>query len=248
MRDKPPMAEPSISIIVVTFNEEKNLPGLFANLRDQTDRAFDLLLIDGCSSDNSYALIREAVDIVTCHVSEPDFGFYDALNKGVRAVRTDFYLVLGADDRLDTDAIANFRAAAHGADVVVASVRAGGRVRSGYRPGNAWLGPSRTMTSHSVGTLIRTSLHDAFGHYSFRYPTLADWHFLKRVFAAPTIRVHQGAFIAGDFAMDGLSNRNQARTLCELWLVQRETGENPLVQYLLFQGRLLYRPAGSIFR
>lgn len=229
-----------ISVIVVTLNEEKNLPGLFACLREQTDRRFDLIVIDGCSADRTNALVAEAGDLVTHHVSERDFGFYDALNKGVRAVRTEFYLVVGADDRLAPDAIADFRAAAAGADIVVADVEAGGHIRRGFHPEKAWIGPSRTMTSHSVGTLIRVSLHKTFGYYSFRYPTLADWHFLKRAFAASATRVHPAPFVAGTFAMDGLSNRNHARTLCELWLVQRETGESAFVQCLLFQLRLWF--------
>ena len=230
----------SISVIVVTLNEEKNLPGLFACLRGQTDRCFDLIVIDGCSKDKTNALVEEASDLVTCHVIERDFGFYDALNKGVRAVRTKFYLVVGADDRLAPDAIANFRAAAADADIVVADVEAGGQIRRGFHPEKAWIGPSRTMTSHSVGTLIRATLHETYGYYSFRYPTLADWHFLKRIFIAPGARVRSGSFVAGTFAMDGLSNRNHARTLCELWLVQRETGEGARAQYLLFLARLIY--------
>ncbi len=230
----------SISVIVVTLNEERNLPGLFVCLREQTDRRFDLIVMDGCSTDKTNALVTEADDLVTHHVSERDFGFYDALNKAVRAVRTEFYLVLGADDRLAPDTIANFRAAAGCADIVVADVEAGGYVRRGFHPQKAWIGPSRTMTSHSVGTLIRTALHETLGDYSFRYPTLADWHFLKRAFAAPATRVCPAPFVAGTFAMDGLSNRNHARTLCELWLVQRETGEGLTVQYLLFLMRLLY--------
>jgi glycosyltransferase involved in cell wall biosynthesis len=230
----------SISVIVITLNEEKNLPGLFACLRGQTDRRFDLIVIDGCSTDKTNALVAEASDLVTHHVAEQDFGFYDALNKAVRAVRTEFYLVVGADDRLALDAIANFRAVAGNADIVVADVEAGGQIRRGFHPEKAWIGPSRTMTSHSVGTLIRVTLHETFGYYSFRYPTLADWHFLKRIFSAPTTRVHPATFAAGTFAMDGLSNRNHARTLCELWLVQRETGEGSIVQYLLFLARLIY--------
>lgn len=233
-------AAPSISIIVVTLNEMGNLPGLFASLRAQTDREFDLLIVDGQSKDETFALVQESRDIVTYCVSEPDFGFYDALNKGIRAARTDFYLVVGADDRLEPTAIADFRAVASCADIVVAGVRASGRIRQGCKPQNAWLGPSRTLTSHSVGTLIRTRLHRDFGYYSLRYPILADWHFLKRALTAPGSRVAAGSFLAGTFATGGLSTRNFVRTLCELWLVQRETGESAAVQYLLFQMRLLY--------
>lgn len=232
-------ATPSISILVVTLNERDNLPGLFASLRAQTDRRFDLVIVDGKSTDGSYEMIGAATDIVTSHVSEEDFGFYDALNRGVRRLKTDFYLVLGADDRLEPDAVANFRAAAVLADIVVAQVDAGGDLRQGYHPRNAWIGPSRTFTSHSVGTLIRTSLHTKLGLYSFRYPTLADWHFLKKAFASKGVHVAQADFIAGFFNTAGLSNQNFVRTLCELWLVQRETGESPLIQCLLFQARLI---------
>lgn len=232
-------AAATLSVIVVTLNEEKNIPGLFSNLRAQTDRRFDLIVIDGGSIDGTNALVTAAGDLVTYHVSEPDFGFYDALNKAVRAVETEFYLVVGADDRLEPDAIANLRASATKADIVVAGIQVGKQVRRGYRPEKAWIGPSRALTSHSVGTLIRTRLHERLGFYSFRYPILADWHFLKRAFADHEVRVAEVGFITGHFSPTGISNCNFVRTLSELWLVQRETGENPLVQYLLFQARLL---------
>ena len=232
-------ASATISVVIVTLNEEKNLPGLFDNLRAQTDRRFDLLIIDGGSMDGTNALVRMAGDLVTYYVSERDSGIYDALNKAVRVVRTEFYLVLGADDRLAPDAIANYRAASANADIVMAGVRAGKRLRQGCRPELAWIGPSRAITSHSVGTLIRSALHEKFGAYSFRYPVLADWHFIKRALSSPQTRIVSGEFIAGEFCVIGVSNRNFARTLCELWMVQRETGENLLVQYFLFQARLL---------
>jgi glycosyltransferase involved in cell wall biosynthesis len=233
-------ADTSISVIVVTLNEEKNLPGLLECLRGQTDRRFDLIVIDGGSKDATNALVEKAVDLVTYHVTEQDFGFYDALNKAIRAVRTEFYLVVGADDRLAPDAIANFRSAAVAADIVMAEVEAGGQIRRGVHPEKAWIGPSRTITSHSVGALIRTALHDKFGVYSCRYSILADWHFLKRVLSCSQTRIVSGAFVAGRFSMAGVSNRNFVRTLCELWLVQRDTGESAPVQYLLFQLRLFF--------
>ena len=99
-------ASATISVVIVTLNEETNLPGLFDNLRAQTDRRFELRIIDGGSMDGTNALVRMAGDLVTYHVSELEFGFYDALNKAVRAVRTEVYLVIGADDRLAPDTIA----------------------------------------------------------------------------------------------------------------------------------------------
>jgi len=231
--------KPTISVVTVTLNAAKDLPGLISSLRNQTDREFDYVVIDGASRDGTKDIISSAGDIVTYTISEPDRGFFDALNKAVRAVETDFYVVMGADDRFEPDAIANFKKVAEktGADVVIADVKAGKTIRRGYHPERRWLGPARMITSHSVGTCMRTNLHSKFGDYSWRYPLLADSYYVKRLCLSPEVKVVAGNFLSGEFAMDGFSNNNSVRILCEYWWVQRDTGENPLLQYLLFQLR-----------
>ena len=233
--------KPTISVVTVALNAAKHLPGLISSLRDQTDPNFDYVVIDGASGDGTKEIIASARDIVTYTISEPDHGPYDALNKAIRAVKTDFYIVMGADDRLEPNAIANFRKVAEetGADVVIADVKAGKTIRRGYHPDRRWLGPARMITSHSVGTYMRTNLHRRFGDYSWRYPLLADIHYVKRLCLSPEVKVVAGNFLSGEFAMDGLSNSNFVRVLCEYWWVQRDTGENPLLQYLFFQLRAL---------
>lgn len=231
--------KPTISVVTVTLNAAKDLPGLVSSLRNQTDREFEYVVIDGASTDGTKDIIASAADIVTYTISEPDRGFFDALNKAIRAVKTDFYIVMGADDRFDPDAIANFKKVAEstGADVVIADVRAGKIIRRGYHPERRWLGPARMITSHSVGTCMRANLHNRFGDYSWRYPLLADIHYVKRLCLSPEVKVVAGNFLSGEFAMGGFSNNNFVRILCEYWWVQRDTGENPLLQYLLFQIR-----------
>lgn len=43
--------KPTISIITVTFNAAKFLPGLIDSLRAQTDRDFEWIVVDGASTD-----------------------------------------------------------------------------------------------------------------------------------------------------------------------------------------------------
>lgn len=233
--------KPTISVVTVTLNAAKHLPGLVGSLRNQTDPAFDYVVIDGASKDGTKEIIASAGDIVTYTVSEPDHGPYDALNKAIRAVKTDFYIVMGADDRFEPTAIAKFKEVAEKteADVVIADVKAGKTIRRGYHPERRWLGPARMITSHSVGTCMRTNLHNQFGYYSWRYPLLADIHYVKRLCLSPDVKVVAGNFLSGEFAMYGLSNSNFVRSLCEYWWVQRDTGENPFLQYLFFQLRVL---------
>jgi glycosyltransferase involved in cell wall biosynthesis len=232
---------PSISVVTVTLNAEHLLPRLFASLRDQSDRAFDYIVVDGASRDGTWRLVDEARDIVTDAVSEPDCGLYDALNKAVRRVRSEYYLVLGADDTLHRDAIKNYKKAAQdtSADVVVAGVMADDTIRSGFRRNRAWLGHSAMVTSHSVGMLIRSRLHDRFGTYPLRYPLLADGYIIKKICTDASVKTVSADFVAGVFCTEGLSHRSLIRVLCESWQIQIDTGEQPFLQYLLFQIRLI---------
>jgi glycosyltransferase involved in cell wall biosynthesis len=231
----------SISIITATLNCESDLPNLFTSLRQQTDPAFAHIVIDGGSVDKTWSIVESQGELVAYSVSESDHGLYDALNKGVRAARTDFYLVMGADDILYPNAIADFKEAVRvtGADVVIAGVRDARGIRRGFRRARAWLGHAAVVTSHSVGMLIRKSLHDRFGLYSMRYPVMADGYFIKRLCAAEDVKIVPADFVAGEFGIHGVSNHHFARALCESWQIQLDTGESPLIQYLLFQLRLL---------
>lgn len=239
----------TLSIVTVTLNEEKNLPLLLDSLRSQTDIDFNLIVVDGASKDGTIELLRGVNDLELAWISEPDFGFYDALNKALRLVRTDFYLVVGADDQLEPTAVANFKSVAttSNADLVIAAVRMHKHCIKGYHPKRRWLGPPSMYTSHSVGTLIRTSLHQQFGYYSAKYSILADSLFLKRVMISNETSVIEGDFVAGTFSTDGFSSTDIARSICELWMVQRETGENQFLQFILFQLRLIWN-IGRILR
>jgi glycosyltransferase involved in cell wall biosynthesis len=232
---------PTISIITPTLNVAGVLPRLIESLRAQTDHDFRFIVIDGNSKDGTQAELIAASDIVTLMLTDQSDGFYDALNMGIRSLETDYYLVVGADDTLHPDAIANFKAAAceTGSDVIVAGVEAGKSVRRGYHGSRGWLGHAAMVTSHSVGMLFRTELHQRFGEYSRRYPVLADGLFIKRVCQAPDVKVSEAGFVAGKFGLAGLSNRNVVNVLCETWQIQIDTGENPILQYLLFQLRLV---------
>jgi glycosyltransferase involved in cell wall biosynthesis len=231
----------SICIVTVTLNAGSVLPRLIASLRSQTDRHFDFLVMDGASRDQTWQIVQSARDVVTDAVSEPDCGLYHALNKAISRIRTEYYLVMGADDVLDPKAIENYRSAveASGADIVVAGVRKDMKIRVGYRRNRAWLGHSAMITSHSVGMLIRKSLHDRFGEYPLRYPILADGYMIKKMCTDPNVKTIQGDFLAGEFCTGGLSNRSFIKALCENWQIQLDTGEEPISQYVLFQMRLI---------
>lgn len=246
-------SNPVISILTVTLNAAQQLPGLIESVRLQNLEGIEWVIVDGASTDGTVQQIRDAEDVVTRWVSQPDAGFYDALNKALSMARGRFYIVMGADDRFDEAAFDALRAGVCAADemdgLVLYPVRRSGRV---IRPHKStrfrWaLGWSFVVASHSVGMLIRRKLHQQLGAYSLRYPLLADGHFLGRIFqSGASIKLRDE--VIGDFADGGMTSVDKARIAAETWLIQVHLGYGTVLQTVLFLVRVtksLCRPTST---
>lgn len=236
-------AMPTISVVTATFNASDQLPALIASLRAQSDRNFEWIVIDGASTDTTIDLLKASEDIVSSWISEPDFGIYHALNKAICKSTGDYYLVLGADDRLLPNTIEQYRRHAFhsGADLVTASILQDGRVSAG-KPGRSWWnGMFAYISGHSVGTLIRRTLHDHFGYYSRRFPVAADMYFIKTACMSPDVRIHRADFVAGEHGKTGISSVDKAATFCDCFRIQLETERWKLLQVAIFVAKLIWR-------
>lgn len=238
------MSDPcvTISILTATYNSADVIAGLIASLEAQTDTDFEWVVVDGASNDATLERVQAARIACKVAVSEPDFGIYDALNKGLRRAGSDYYLVLGADDSLAPDAIANYRSALREAasppDLVTADVLSGQRRCRALRR-HPWLyGMQSYISAHSVGTLVRRDLHDRIGLYSRRFPIGADQYFIKKaVLGGACIKYCD--FCAGSFGSEGVSSVDTIGTLTEFLRVQMATESGKALQLLLFLLRLL---------
>lgn len=231
----------SISVVTATFNSAGSLPALIRSLEQQTDQDFEWIVKDNISSDGTQALV-EAANVRKRMASAPDFGIYDALNGALRMASGDYYLVVGSDDMLEPETIARYRAAVLAEtvepDLVTASISAAGRI-SAARTGKAWLyGMRGHVSAHTMGVLIRRSLHDTHGYYSRRFPIAADHYFIVRA-ARAGARIKVCSFCAGTFGATGVSSTDVLGTLSEFLRVQIATGSNPALQLLLFFLRVL---------
>lgn len=241
--------KPTISIITVTLNGRDVLAGLIDSLRAQTDRDFEWVVVDGASTDGTIELINAAGDVVSKWISEPDFGIYHAMNKAIQMMSGEYYLVMGADDRLQPNAIAQYKqhALLSDADFVTAWIIRDGRLDAG-KPRWSWLyAMFAYITNHSVGTLIRRSLHDRFGFYSKRFPVGADMYFVKSACMSPSTSIHQADFVAGEHGSKGVSGLDKAASFCDTFRVQLETERWKMLQIILFVAKLIWR-AGDLIR
>ena len=97
--------EPLFSIITVTWNAAGVLPATLRSVRQQTCTDYELLLMDGASTDDTLAVARQA-DIASMRVfSEPDRGLYDAMNKGIDRARGKYLIFLNAGDAFASDTV-----------------------------------------------------------------------------------------------------------------------------------------------
>lgn len=238
---------PSLSVITATYNCVSLVQRLAKSLQSQTCKEFHWIVVDGASTDGTREfLLAFSADNPWCSFqSEPDFGIYDALNKGIVSLKTPYYVVAGADDQFSADAIERYRAIVCGGtapDVVLARVMIAGRVHGGFHPHRAWLGHQKVFGgSHSVGMLIRSDLHRKIGRYSNRFPMLADGYFLKRALGHSEVRFMQADFVAGEFALGGLSSSGKLQSLAEGWQIQMLTERFKLLQVMLFVVKLCLR-------
>jgi glycosyltransferase involved in cell wall biosynthesis len=90
----------SIAIVIAVYNGAATLGQTLDSLAAQTRRPDQVIVMDGGSTDGTQALLAQRRDIVTYWHSAPDRGIYDAWNKALTKVRSEWVAFLGADDYL----------------------------------------------------------------------------------------------------------------------------------------------------
>ncbi len=91
-----------ISIIIVTYNSGKYIRRCLDSVISQDLQDWECILVDGASTDDTVNVFEEfeKKDKRFKHISEPDSGIYDAMNKGWRLAKGKWIYYLGADDEL----------------------------------------------------------------------------------------------------------------------------------------------------
>lgn len=97
---------PFFSIVIPTFNAEETILTAFKSILGQTFPDFEIILVDGLSSDNTVKIVKELNDSRIKIFSEKDKGTYDAMNKGIGYSQGEWLYFIGGDDYLyDSNAL-----------------------------------------------------------------------------------------------------------------------------------------------
>lgn len=95
------------TIIIPTYNAEESIIGTLSSIVSQNFREFEIVIIDGNSSDTTVEKITDFFKINKFEpytlISEEDKGIYDAMNKGITLSKGEFLYFMGSDDLLFSD-------------------------------------------------------------------------------------------------------------------------------------------------
>lgn len=213
------MPSPLLSIIVATFNAERTLDRCLASIVAQTSTQWELIVVDGASTDGTRGIVDRYSDSIAFRVSEPDSGIYDAWNKAVAAARGDYVCFVGADDAfagataLQTlvDAVGTARY-----DLVSSRCRwIDTRGKSLGEGGGAWdyrrIG--RRMPICHPGLWHARDLFARYGQFDTSYRITADLDFLLRL--PRTTRALHVPVVTIDVENAGVSRTQTLRRLRE---------------------------------
>lgn len=94
------MKRPFLSIIIANYNYGDKLEAAINSILSQDDNDYEIIIVDGASTDNSIDIIKKYEKYIVKWISEPDNGQSNAFNKGFKMATGDFYTWLNADDIL----------------------------------------------------------------------------------------------------------------------------------------------------
>ncbi len=87
-----------ISVITVSCNSAKTIMDTLNSVAAQTYRNVEHIVVDGASTDETPAIVRNHSNLDIRFVSESDKGIYDAMNKGIALASGEIIGFLNSDD------------------------------------------------------------------------------------------------------------------------------------------------------
>lgn len=87
-----------VSIITVCYNSVNTIEQTILSVLNQSYNDIEYIIIDGGSTDGTLEVIGKYSDRINKIVSEPDYGIYDAMNKGIQVATGELIAFLNSDD------------------------------------------------------------------------------------------------------------------------------------------------------
>lgn len=225
------MSSPLFSIIIPTKNSERLIERCVESVLNQTYTEFEILVIDGASTDRTVEIVRHYKDSRIRIFSEVDRGIYDAMNKGIELSNGIWLYFLGSDDSLYSKQVLHLIApyCSQGVDVLYGNVHS--RRFNGIYDGKF---DEKKILKKNIchqAIFFRRSIFKVIGYFDLRYRAHADWDHNMRWLLSGDIKSQYVDQIIADYADGGFSSMGSDT------LFKRERG----LRYLLYSANFLPR-------
>jgi len=222
-------AQPTLSILVATWNCAVQLDLFLHSLRQQSWSDWELLLLDNASTDDTPLVVehfRNSLELPQRLIwsSEPDIGIYDAWNRGLRLAQGRYLSFIGADDTFVAPISLERLAAltATGADLITARnayYAADGRFLRHWGAGWTSRRMRQSMNIAHPGLLVRRELFDQVGPYDTSYRICGDYDWFLRL--PPALRTVHSSDPILKVVQAGVSHTRIAQVYAETFRAQR---------------------------
>lgn len=198
-----------ITLIIPTYNASKTLHTALESILEQTFTNFEILIIDGLSTDNTVELAKSYQDKRIRIISEKDNGIYDAMNKGIRLAEGEWIYFIGSDDRLFDNTVLEtiqISISKYNYDVIygdIFSTRFNGRYNGEFTFKELL---SRNICHQSI--FFKKSVFEITGFFDSKYRGHADWDHNFKWFLNPLIAKKYIDIVVAEYADGGFSSMN----------------------------------------
>lgn len=175
-----------VTIITVCYNSAKTIEKTIQSVIAQGYDDLEYIIIDGGSQDGTLDIIRRYETNVTLLVSEPDYGIYDAMNKGIMHASGDIIGIINSDDWYETGTVAKTVKYFENNDVDVtygriSVVDSNGEIRNTKEQDLITIWFQMAVPHPSV--FIKRDIYVKYGFFDTTYKIVADYELILRLYS-----------------------------------------------------------------
>jgi len=238
-----------VSIITVTFNSVLYLEKSILSVVNQTYKNFELIIIDGGSTDGTLQIIDKYSKYISHCTSEKDQGIYDAMNKGIKKATGDIIGFLNSDDELYDENVLKIITSSFNhnvkcvfGDIVFVDNENTKKILRYYSSKKFSLNQFSYghMPPHPSFYALRI-LYDEIGYFKLGYKIAADFDFLIRALSDTSTNYQYINSIIVRMRTGGVSSRIKNKILLNKEIHRSCKENNIKTSYLKIYIKYLYK-------